>query len=88
MRLRKRNGGAVRMIPWNEFEPLINRGLYLFEVVRGLSGEYAKSYDPPKTIRSRMGHPEPIGDYTIYCDTKNGTFGFTSGKDPPKGYGK
>jgi len=88
MRLRKRNGGDVRLIPWDEFDPLINRGLGLFQIIRHLSTEYQRSYESPKTIKSRMHHTEPVGDYTIYADAKNGAFGFTTGKEPPKGFGK
>ena len=86
MRLRKRNGGQVRVIPWDEFDPLINRGIYLFSVIRRISGEYVQSYHPPKIIKSRINNGEPMSDFTIYYGPVTGAFGFTTGKEPPKGY--
>jgi hypothetical protein len=84
LRLRRRNGGQPRIIPWDEFDALIGRGLNLFSFIRGIVDEYVRSYDPPKTIRSRMTDGEPETDYTIYFDPKTGAFGFTTGKWPPE----
>jgi len=83
LRLRRRNGGYPRVIPWDEFDALMCRGLNLFSVIRGVVGEYVESYDPPKTIRSRMHRNEPEDYYTIYLDSETGAFGFTTGKYPP-----
>ena len=65
MRLRKRNGGQVRVIPWEEFDALISRGLNLFSFIRQIVEEYVHSYSPPKTIKSRLDGREPITDYTL-----------------------
>lgn len=83
LRLRRRNGGWPRTIPWNEFTVLIDRGLNLFGLIRHLADEYAESYTTPKTIRSRLTDREPLTDYTIYYDPKTRAFGFTTGKYPP-----
>ncbi|HEY1615521.1 MAG TPA: hypothetical protein VGF97_17715 [Rhizomicrobium sp.] len=83
LRLRRRNGGYPRVIPWDEFDALMCRGLNLFSIIRGVVEEYVESYDPPKTIRSRMNKNEPEDDYTIYLDRENGAFGFTTEKYPP-----
>jgi len=88
MRLRKRNGGQVRVIQWEEFDALISRGVNLFSFIRQIIEEYVKSYHPPKTVKSRLDGREPIADYTLYYDPSNGAFGFISGKEPPKGYNK
>lgn len=82
MRLRKRNGGHVRVIPWEDFDALINKGLSVFLLIRDLSSEYVRGYDPPKTIKSRMNDNEPVADFTIFHDPKTGAFGFTTGKAP------
>ena len=51
LRLRRRNGGWPRTIPWNDFTCLIDRGLNLFGMIRQFVDEYAHSYEVPKTIR-------------------------------------
>jgi hypothetical protein len=84
LRLRRRNGGHPRVIPWDEFDALMCRGLNLFAIIRQVVEEYVESYDPPKTIRSRMNKNEPEEDYTIYLDRETGAFGFTTGKYPPE----
>jgi hypothetical protein len=76
MRLRRRNGGQVRVIPWIEFDALIGRGLNLFSIIRELAVEYVHSYDPPRTVTSRMTNNEPLTDYTIYYDPEKQVFGF------------
>jgi hypothetical protein len=83
LRLRRRNGGYPRVIPWDEFTALVDRGLNLFSITRHAVRDYMKSYNPPKTIRSRLASNEPLTDYTIYSDPETGAFGFTTGKYPP-----
>jgi hypothetical protein len=79
LRLRRRNGGHPRIIPWDEFDALIGRGLNLFSIIRGVVDEYVQSYDPPRTIRSRLSDGEPETEYTLFFDPKTGAFGFTTG---------
>lgn len=88
VRLRMRNGGQVRVISWDEFDIVMSRGINLFSIIRQLVGEYTKSYDPPKTIQSRLGEHEPLTDYTLYYDPATGAFGFITGKSPPAGVGR
>jgi hypothetical protein len=83
LRLRRRNGGWPREIPWKDFTSLADRGLNLFAFIRHLSDEYVRSYETPKTIRSRMNKNEPITDYTIYYNRTTGAFGFITGTHPP-----
>lgn len=77
LRLRKRNGGSPRVVPWEEFTTLFNRGINLFHILRQLISEYMKSYQEPRTIRVKL-NDEPEGNWTIYCEP-NGAFGITSG---------
>jgi hypothetical protein len=83
LRLRRRNGGWPREIPWKDFTSLTDRGLNLFAFIRHLSDEYVHSYATPKTIRSRMNKNEPLTDYTIYYQPTTGAFGFITGRHPP-----
>jgi hypothetical protein len=84
LRLRRRNGGHPRIIRWDELDALIGRGLNLFSIIRGVVNEYVQSYDPPKTIRSRLNDGEPETEYTLFLDPKTGAFGFTTGQYPAK----
>ena len=78
LRLRKRNGGHPRKIPWDEFGAIFDRGINVFNILRQLVSEYIDSYREPRTIRARLNN-EPEGDWTIYSEA-NGAFGITSGK--------
>lgn len=78
LRLRKRNGGFPRVVPWQDFETLFNRGINVFNILRQLVAEYAQSYREPRTIRTRLNN-EPEGEWTIFYEP-NGAFGITSGK--------
>jgi hypothetical protein len=79
--LRRRNGGTPRIIPWDEFDALIRRGLGLFDFIRQMTSEYVHSYETPKIIRARLAD-ESEQDWTIYCDPKTRAFGFTTGPYP------
>ena len=46
MRLRRRNGGLVRVIPWDEFDALIGRGINLFSFIRQMVDQYTKKLLP------------------------------------------
>jgi len=82
LRIRRKNGGFPRKIPWDEFDAIFCRGVNLFSFIRELTDEYVKSYDPPKIIKSRMNANEPITDYTIYYDPQTRAFGFkTDGRN-------
>jgi hypothetical protein len=81
--LRRRNGGTPRVIRWDEFWPLIDRGLNLFHFIRSITREYTDSYQIPKTIRARLAE-EPEQDWTIFCDPKTRQFGFTTGPYPTR----
>jgi hypothetical protein len=83
--LRRRKGGTPRLIRWNEFWPLIDRGLNLFHFIRQITSEYVHSYENPKTIRARLAD-EPEQEWTIYCDPSTRQFGFISGNAPPPGF--
>jgi hypothetical protein len=79
LRLRKRNGGQARVIPWDGFDAIFCRGINLFHFIRQIVDEYVHSYDPPKVIRTRMNKNEPLSDYTLYYIPDTGAFGFKTG---------
>jgi hypothetical protein len=88
MRLRRRNGGHPRVIPWEEFDTTVTRGLNIFSMVRGIASEFIEGYHPPKVIRASLNEHEPESDYTLYYEPETGAFGMTTGGTPgeiPKG---
>jgi hypothetical protein len=88
MRLRKRTGGQPYVISWDDFDAIMSRGINLFSLIKQVVDEYVSSYNPPKTIKSRLGANEPIIDYTIYYDQKTKALGLITGTSPPDGYGE
>jgi hypothetical protein len=81
LRLPKRNGGYARKISWEEFNSIFERGINFFYILRQVIGDYVLSYDPPKTIKSRL-QDETEMDWTIYYEPKSGAFSITSGTNP------
>jgi hypothetical protein len=82
LRLRKRNGGHPRCIPWEEFGAIFDRGINFFHLLRQVVKDYVQSYSQPRTIKAQLQN-EPEADWTIYLEP-NGAFGITSGKyEPP-----
>jgi len=78
LRLPKRNGGQFRRIAWEEFDTIFKRGVNFFHILRRVRNEYVRSYDPPKTIRSRLQDHEPLRDFIIYYEPKSDAFGVKS----------
>ena len=79
LRLPKRNGGYPKRIPWDEFNVIFDRGINFFSILRQIVNEYLESYNPPKTIKTRLHEAEPEMNWTIYCDPKTRSFGIRGG---------
>ncbi|MBP2431499.1 hypothetical protein [Bradyrhizobium elkanii] len=84
LRIRRRNGGLPRVIPWAELDLLISRGANLFRSIQEVVDEHVRSYDPPKTINARLNESEPLVDWTIYFLPQQGAFGVVTGTEPPE----
>ncbi len=79
LRLRKRNGGFPRKVPWPEFQALFDRGINVFHLLREIVSEYVASYNPAKQFRGRIADNEPELVWTIYFDPEKKTFGISGG---------
>src|SRR3989442_9872339 len=77
LRLRKRNGGFPRKVPWSEFQPRFDRGINLFHLLREMVNEYVASYHPAKRLRARMDDNQPELLWTIHFDPETRTFGIS-----------
>lgn len=78
IRLRKRNGGFPRIVTWQEFNALFERGINFFSMLSEIVQEYMDSYNPAKEIRGQLSN-EPERTWTIYSDPKDGTFTISGG---------
>lgn len=81
LHLPKRNGGRPRVIAWDEFSEIFERGRSLFSALHMQIREAVRSYDEPKSIFTSL-QDEPPTLWTIYRSGK-GTFGITNGSYPP-----
>jgi hypothetical protein len=84
LRLPKRNGGYARRITWEQFDVIYNKGINFFHILRQLVVEYVNSYDPPKTVRTRLQKNDPEIEWTIFKDPVSGAFGITTGGEIPR----
>jgi len=80
LRLRRRNGGPVREISWDEFNALYRRGVALYAALEDVRQEFIRGYTTPKIVHAQL-HEEPPGPWTIYADPIAGRFGVTSGTE-------
>lgn len=78
IRLRKRNGGHPRLVPWVEFDALFERGINFFQFIRDITAEYTDSYSTPKNIKAAMNPGEPEFNWRIHLDKEKGTFSISS----------
>lgn len=77
IRLRRRNGGHPKVVPWEQFYILFERGINFFNFIAELVQEYKGSYNPAKKIRGRLGSgPEMF--WTIHADPERHSFSISS----------
>jgi hypothetical protein len=79
IRLPKRNGGTPRRVPWPQFQALLEKGLNFFMILRSITDSHIRAYNPPRTIRGRLGDTAPEQEITIHCDPSNGIFRISGG---------
>jgi hypothetical protein len=79
VRLRKRNGGFPRKVPWSEFQSRFDRGINLFHVLREIVNEYVASYHPARRFRARINDNEPELLWAVHFDPEKRTFELSSG---------
>lgn len=79
LRLRKRNGGFPRKVPWPEFQARFDRGINVFHLLREIVNEYVASYHPARQFRGRMADNEPELMWTVHFDPEKKIFGISGG---------
>ena len=79
LRLRKRNGGFPRKVPWPEFQARFDRGINIFFLLLQMVEEYVASYHAPRQFRGRMADNEPELMWTVHFDPEKRTFAISGG---------
>lgn len=74
IRLRKRNGGTPRIVTWNEFNELLEKGINFYTILRETIIEAVHSYNPPKVFKGRARSNEPELNWKIAFDPVTKSF--------------
>lgn len=74
IRLRKRNGGTPRIVSWDEFNGLLEKGINFYSILRETIVEAVHSYNPPKIFRGRARINEPELNWKIFFDPETKGF--------------
>lgn len=77
LRLRKRNGGRVTRLSFEELNDAMGRGVGFFDVLTALNQASMETFDPPKTIIGRFSANPPM-PWTVTLDRERGSFGLSS----------
>lgn len=78
VRLRKRNGGRPRIIPFDELVALVNRALAFFQAIERVSTLFIVTYDPPKDLMGRFNIEEPLFPCRIAWNPERRTFSIST----------
>lgn len=76
LRLKKRNGGQPRIIPWDEFFDLFFKGINFFLMITNVASEFIHSYCEPKYVQGNcFGVPNSWA--AIFYDERAGSLFIT-----------
>lgn len=64
LRLKNRATNSIRIITWEEFDRIFNRGVGFFQIMRGVLQDAISDYESGKTILGQL-HDEGIGPIVI-----------------------
>ena len=77
LRLRRRNGGAVIRLSFEELSSAIGIGVAFYQTLRHLRTEAVRGYNPSKEITGRFSANPPM-PHTVEYDPENGSFSISS----------
>ncbi len=80
LRLRKRNGGFAELLPFEEVNEALARGIGFFSVLREATDAAVKSFNPPREIVGKFSANPPM-EWTVSYDPGRGSFSI-SGSSP------
>ena len=80
LRLRRRNGGQVYSIPYDEVSEAIQRGIAYYDILQDHNREAMNFYDPPREIVGKFSGNFPM-PWTIHADPVKRTLSI-SGSSP------
>jgi hypothetical protein len=64
LRLKNRATNRIRVVSWEEFNNLFNRGVGFFQIMRGVVQDSISEYEPGKTVLGQL-HDEGLGPIVI-----------------------
>jgi hypothetical protein len=74
IRLRRRNGGPIRIVPFPEFQNLLNKALAFFESLGVEIQGRRESYAEPKRLMGRFSRHSPMMEMQISYNTETHAF--------------
>ncbi|TIX85905.1 MAG: hypothetical protein E5V21_02505 [Mesorhizobium sp.] len=80
LRLRRRNGGSVYVVPHEEVLAAVVRGIAFFDILQDHNSTAMSFYNPPKAIVGKFSGNPPM-PWTVHADPVKGTFSI-SGSSP------
>jgi hypothetical protein len=74
IRLRRRNGGRIRVVNYPEFHLLLNKALVFFDTLGQEIQGRRESYAEPKRLIGRFNSEDPLDQMEISYNPENGIF--------------
>lgn len=82
LRLRRRNGGRVERLRFEEVSEVIGIGVAFFQILRHLASESIRSFNPPREITGRFSANPPM-TWTVAHNQETGAFSIQSASAGP-----
>lgn len=73
LRLRNRNGGNAKLIPYDELSEMVGKGAVFFDLLQEYSRRAVESFNPPKVIVGRLSANPPM-PWKVAYDPTTGSF--------------
>ena len=73
LRLRKRNGGTIRIVEWNEFTYIVNKAMTFMDCIEHATHNAFMTFSPSRVVRGDMGTGRDH-NITIEYNDKTGSF--------------
>ena len=78
IRLPKRNGGAHRVVSWEEFGLRLDRAISFFQSLNQVLDENIRSYNPAQAIKGALGDGSPECVWTLFFDPEAKSFSISN----------
>lgn len=83
LRLRRRNGGRVELLTYEEVSNAVGVGVSFFQAIREMRSAAVRSFDPPRTILGRFSANFPM-PWTVEYEPQTGGFSISGSSPGPQ----